>query len=116
MSGMHCRRGVLLPDGVSAPWKLLLNSYHTPVCLNWNCVKFTIPGYPATITLLDSFTFFEVHVACETEFAAEICPELCPLIREALLIGLKRADSTLHYNDCEVEVSFVCPCGAIQPH
>jgi len=81
--GVFCSLMVFLlssDNHFPSPWKLLLNSHRTPVCLYRNCVKFAIPQYPGTITLLDSFTFFEVHIACPIKCAADVCPELCPLI------------------------------------
>ena len=111
--GVFCSLMVFLLSSENhfpSPWKLL-NCHHTPVCLYRNCVKFTIPQYPGTITLLDSFAFFEVHIACPTKCAAEVCPELCPLVRDALFTGLTKAASSLHYHGFKVEISFVCPCG-----
>ena len=107
---------LLSPDNLfPSPWKLLLDS-SAPACLYRNCVVFTIPRYPGTITLIDSFAFFEVHIQIPTAVAARVVSKLCPQIREALTAGLSKAASTLHYNSCEPEFSFVCPCGEGDVH
>ena len=59
--GVFCSLMVFLlsPDNhFPSPWKLLLDS-SAPACLYRNCVVFTIPRYPGTITLIDSFAFLK---------------------------------------------------------
>ena len=118
--GVFCSLMVFLlsPDNhFPSAWKLLLDS-SAPACLYRNCVVFTIPRYPGTITLIDSFAFFEVHIEIPTSVAAKVLSEskLCLLVREALSAGLSKAASALHYNSCEPEFSFVCPCGEGDVH
>ena len=102
--GIFCSLVVYLlsPSNHSpSPWKLVVDHSTTPVCFHRNCVQFTVPNQPGTITLIDSFDFFEVHVSTQ----------LCSLIivREALLTGLKRVISNLGYS-CKPELAFLCIC------
>jgi len=101
--GIFCSLVVyLLSDSNRSPsqWKLKLDpSKKSPVCLHRNCVEFTIPNYPGTITLIDSFDFFEVHISTQ----------LCSLVREVVLTGLERVISNLGYG-CKPELAFLCPC------
>ena len=94
-----------------SPWKLVVDRSTTPVCLHRNCVQFRILQYPGTITLVDSFGFFEVHVAS----SGRLSPQLCSHVREVLLTGLKRAISNLGY-DSQPELAFLCPCSRESLH
>lgn len=106
--------GCLLSDSSHSPspLKLVVDRFGTPICLYRNCVKFTFPHLPSTITLIDSFAFFEVHIACPVL----IRPKLCSLVREAVHNGLKKVILTLHY-DCQPELAFACHCttGSLHP-
>jgi GTPase SAR1 family protein len=95
------------------PWKIVLRpNSNTPACLYRNCVQFSIPGYPGTIHLIDTFTHFEVHVRSSEEKYGV----LCPLVRQAIFDGLKKAALTLGYNDCTPSPAVLCPCGEGSVH
>lgn len=93
------------------PWEVLKVKQVTPRCLYRNCVEFIVPGYPATITLVDSFASFEVHVNIRPEDCNDFCSELCPLVKKAVLDGIEKARKALHYSDWECQPAFFCPCG-----
>ena len=94
------------------PWKLLLKDGNSPSCLYRNCIEFTIPDYPGSIVLIDSFTFFEVHVKdVPSGLCSEIGPQLCAFIQEAVFAGLDKATTILHYAKFKPDAAFVCPCG-----
>ena len=76
----------------------------TPHCVSCNCVCFQLPGKPVCITLVDSFTFFELHVKAPNT----MYPELCPMIRVAIFSGLKAAAESLKYNNSTPVPAFVC--------
>ena len=94
-----------------SPWKLVVDRSTTPVCLHRNCIKFSVPRYPGVITLIDSFAFFEVHVASSSSLSSKLCSH----VREALLTGLKRVISNLGYNS-QPELAFLCPCSRESLH
>jgi len=107
--GIFCSLTVFLLSAANqfpSPWKLAVDSLGTPVCLHRNCIKFKIEGYPCMITLIDTFSFFEVHVAC----SHDICPQLYIAVRKAMLAGLWEAASTLGYNNSHPNLAFLCSC------
>ena len=90
-------------------WKFAKVSAH---CVFRNCIHFQLPGKPVSITLVDSFTFFELHVrAPNTKYA-----ELCPMIRIAIFSGVKAATMTLRYNNSTPQLGFFCKCSLSHPH
>ena len=109
--GIFCSLVVYLlstSNRLPSQWKLKLDRSKSPVCLHRNCVQFTIPNHPGTITLIDSFDFFQVHVS-------RLSPQLCSHVREALLTGLERVISNLGY-DSQPELAFLCPCSRESLH
>ena len=68
-----------------------------------NCIKFKIPKYPCSITLIDSFAYFEVHINAPTE----VCHEICPIVQQQIFDGIDAASETLHYNS-HPEPGFFC--------
>ena len=107
--GMFCSLIVYLLSSANqfpSPWKLVVDSLSTPVCLYRNCVKFTIPKYPGTITLVDSFSFFEVHVTSH----GKICSQICSFVCNAIFTGLRKAATNLGYNNSQPEIAYICPC------
>ena len=66
-----------------------------PECVSHSCVHLQLPDKPVSIALVDSFTFFKVHV----EAPDPIDPKVCPKIREALFNGMEAAAKSLRYNN-----------------
>ena len=83
----------------------------TPHCVSRNCVCFQLPGKPACITLVDSFTYFELHVKAPST----MYHQLCPMIRIAVFSGLKAAAESLKYNNSTPVPAYVCNCST-SPH
>ena len=95
------------------PWKIeLLPNSNTPACLYRNCIRFSLSGFPGIVTLIDTFTCFEVHV----NVASKVAGELCTTVRRAIFAGMKKAYLTLGYNDCTPSPAILCPCGVGSPH
>ena len=69
-----------------------------------NCIRFKMPGYPCSITLIDSFAYFEVHINAPTK----ICREVCPVVQQQIFDGIDAASQTLHYNNAHPEPAFFC--------
>ena len=86
-------------------WKVCMPSGE-PVLLARNCVKFQLPKDPATVTLIDSFSFIEVHI----DARSSVCQCACPSIRQCVLEGVTATSKTLHYDDDVPVSSFFCPC------
>ena len=85
-------------------WQVCLPSGE-PVLLARNCVKFRYPKRPCSITLIDSFSFIEVHVKAPLP----VCKGLCPLIRKCIISGIELASDSLHYNNGHPEIAIFCP-------
>ena len=98
---------------IESKWELLMEDGN-PVQLSRNRARFTIPGnHPGFITITDSFsTFFHVDISfpanISTVRALEICEEVCPIIRETILSGIRKASQRLNYNDSIPETAFLC--------
>ena len=93
-------------------WKFACNVKGDPLCVSRSCVRFQFPGKPASIVLVDSFSYFEVHVTMRNP----MYPKVCPMIREAIFSGLKAAAEALRYNNSTPVPSFFCKCTDSQPH
>ena len=77
-----------------------------PECLTRNCIKFQLPeDAPGSLTLIDSFAYFEAHVTAP----CGICSHICPLLQEGLLHGIRNAAATLRYHNLHPEVALFCP-------
>ena len=62
---------VLSPENCHpCPWKLCLSS-DEPACLYRNCIQFQVPKYAGSVTLIDRYEYFEVHVKLRP------CPSRC---------------------------------------
>ena len=78
-------------------------------CVSRNCIQFKLPEKPATITLIDSFSFFEVHLYTPSQ----IIPSE---VRKAVFDGLENAYSKLKYNNSKPRGGYFCKCGLSTPH
>ena len=95
-------------------WKLLTEN-RRPVQLSRNRARFSIPGkHPGHITITDSFsTFFHIDISFPDDIspskAFEVCREVCPLICETILAGIRKASRRLNYKNSIPEAAFLCP-------
>ena len=77
----------------------------SPECVARNCIIFKLPsGLPGAVTLIDSYSHFEIHVTAP----AEVCSDLCPSIRSAILQHLVTAAGAHHYSNVSPESAFLC--------
>ena len=96
-----------------AKWELLEEDGY-PVQVSRNSAQFTVPGKnPGCITITDSFSSY-LHVSIDfpasisRERAQEVCEEVCPMIRETVLTGIRKASQRLNYNYSNPSVAFPC--------
>ena len=93
------------------PWKIVLLPHsNTPACLYRNSIRFSIPDFPGHVTLIDTFTHFEVHV------------HTLPSSMVASFVGLQshshlyRSEAShplaLGYNNSIPSAAILCPCSA----
>ena len=76
-----------------------------PVLLARNCVKFRLPDSSGSVTLIDSFSYMEVHVKARPHVLLTVCP----LVRASILEGVDAASDALHYNHDKPVISIFCP-------
>ena len=110
LNGLFCSLVTFLlscENTYPCPWNLHFDHLTgDPKCLYRNCVKFSFPRKPGVVTLVDSFKFKFFVVLCD----ASVRPKLFPHIREAILKGLEKAATILHYNNIEPQLAFICKC------
>ena len=80
-------------------------------CVSRSCVCFQLPGKPVCIALVDSFSYFAVHVKAPDAMHHKVCP----MIREAIFRGLKSAAKSMMYNNSTPVPAFFCKCSS-PPH
>ena len=98
----------------SSPWKLFPHPETStePQCLTRNCIKFKSPkDAPGSLTLIDAFSHFEVHVNTQ----CDICVNLCPSIWQTLAEGIQKAIETLKYQLVPKQ-AFLCKHNNTRPH
>ena len=70
-----------------------------------NCVRFRIHQHPhGLITLIDSFSYIEVHVKAPLN----VCIEICPKIREIIIEGIELASASLHHHSDHPVATIFC--------
>ena len=88
-------------------WDLLLKSKQP---LYRNCVSLQLlTSPPCTITLIDSNTHIEVHMDTTAPVARSEYAGHFPIVRQAILNGVRAACSALNYKMTRPELAFVCP-------
>ena len=90
-----------------APWSISVDEVGSPVCLYRNCIQFDVPDSLSTVTLIDTYTHFEVHADISEEF---------PVIRKAIDKGLHKAALNLGYFNSSPSPALLCPCGRREAH
>ena len=84
-----------------------------PLCLTRNCIKFQLPeDNPGSLTLIDAFSHFEVHV----EASHDVCAHLCPLVWHTLVEGIQKAAETLNYQLVPKQAFLCKQHKSIRPH
>lgn len=104
-AGVFCCLVVYLMK--SCQWDVLMRS-GKPLLVSRNCVKFQIlSSPPCEITLIDSFSYIEIHINVNVEHPE--CTRLFPCIRQCVLSGIKAACDALHYEESELHTALFCP-------
>ena len=114
--GVYCALCCFLVSSnqIPGPWEIKLEpESDVPVCLSRNCIRFSVPQYSGHVTLVDTFTHFQVHVWTRKK---DNYKKMCCKVREAVQSGVMTVTRTLRYTDCTPSVEFVCPCKKGIPH
>ena len=108
LMGMFCSTVAYLmsPDNCHpCPWRVVKNKTGAPKCLHRNIINFKIPNYTGTISLIDHFTHFELHLCTHPKKE----PQLWELAQDAVFAGLKKAGKTIGYTNNTPIPAIVCP-------
>ena len=108
-NGVFCTLVVYLIS--KCQWEIECNPEGAPLCASRSCVRFQLLGKPVSIVLVDTFSYFEVHVTTRNTMYSK----MCPIIREAIFSGLKAAAKALKYNNSTPVPAFFCKCSS-PPH
>ena len=96
-----------------AKWELITEN-NCPVQASRNRIQFALPGEnPGCITITDSFsTFFHVSIEFPEDVsssdALQICENVCPIIRETIFVGIRKASQKLNYKTWTPKIAFPC--------
>ena len=107
-SGLFCCLVALL---LSSSWKVCLNR-GKPLCQYRNCITLVHKDSSEIVTLIDMFSYIEVHV---DEASSEVCREIRGLVHS----GIESACSVLKYHNVQLEDAFMCAgarCTSDPPH
>ena len=99
-----------------AKWEFLEED-GCPVQVSRNRVQFALPGKtPGCVVITDPFSsHFHVIVEVEppegasTDGIQQIYKEICPMIREMILTGIRKASQKLKYSNSIPKIAFPCP-------
>ena len=100
-----------------AKWKLAEHR-GVPIHITRSSIHFNIPGYPGKVTFNDPLsTFFTLTFHGPVDDA----PEVCPLIHETILAGIKEVSGNLNYLSSSSDrnkpnITFLCPCTTTPLH
>jgi hypothetical protein len=64
------------------------------------------------VTFIDTLLQFELHVKVSEDAEYKVCS----IIKRAITAGLQKANVALGYTNSTPSFSFLCPCGAGEPH
>ena len=96
-----------------AKWELMTEN-NRPVQVSRNQVQFKLPGGdPGAITITDSFrSYFHISIdfpkSMESDEMQRICEKYCPIVRETILTGIRKASQKLNYNNSIPTIAFPC--------
>ncbi len=99
-----------------APWTILVDKFKTPVCLYRNCIQFEVPKCPGVVTLIDTYSHFEVHVELSSKAPDRVCLKVCQGIHQAIFKGLSKAALNLRYSNSIPSPALLCCCGVGDSH
>ena len=86
-------------------WRLVLKN-RKPKLITQNCVMLFPPESTCIVTLIDAFSYFEIHVQAEPR----VCQEDCPKIKDDILSGIHASCKILRYHNDQPHLSFFCLC------
>ena len=92
----------------SFKWKISHTRQRKAECLAHNIVTLQPQTTPVKVTLVNSTSYFEVHVNAGSTDDTPL--EEYSEIRSTIFAALKKVFQTMQFEDIEVEPAFLCPC------
>ena len=112
LMGMFCCTVAYLLSPENSQWEVVKNEAGTPICLNRNMIQFTTSKVAGTVSLIDHFTHFEVHIDTPPTKVAQ----MWKLVQDEVFAGMKNAGRTLGYTKNIPVPAMVCPAHLTTPH
>ena len=112
LMGMFCCTVAYLLSPENADWEVVKNEAGTPICLNRNVIQFTTTKVAGTVSLIDHFTHFEIHIATPPTKVAQ----MWQLVHDTVFAGMKEARKTLGYAKNVPVSAIICPAHPTTPH
>ena len=112
LMGMFCCTVAYLLSPDHAQWEVVKKEAGTPKCLNRNVIQFTTPTVAGTVSLIDQFTHFEIHI----ETPPTRVHQMWQLVHDTVSAGMKEARKTLGYVNNTPVPAIVCPTHPVPPH
>ena len=117
--GIFCSLLCWLVSHTNSHWSIKVSDVKSPCCLFRNCVQLDHSDFPVTLTLVDTYTHFEVHVNIDVSTKEEL-DELCPIVfaevHRTMFEGIHRATLNLNYSISRPKAALLCPCGKGDTH
>ena len=101
-SGVFCCLQVDLIQ--NRKWELVRKD-GKPKLIAQNCVMLSPPKSACVVTLVDSFSYLEVHINA----TSSVCHRVCPLLRDDILLGIDASCRALRYTSSFPHFAFFCP-------
>ena len=112
LMGMFCSTVAYLLSPENAQWEVVKNEAGTPICLNRNVIQFTVTKVAGTVSLIDQFTHFEIHV----DTVPKKLVQMWKVVHDTVFAGMKEAKKTLGYVNNTPVPAIVCPAHSTTPH
>ena len=113
-NGIFCSLNSFLPSPANThpvPWKIACTN-EEPICLMRNIAMFEVGDFLGTVTVIDQFKHFEVHVDTDPTSAQELWSH----VRAAVFAGLEKASDTIGYVTGKPQPAMLCPAHPEEDH
>ena len=113
-NGIFCSLNSFLPSPANThpvPWKIAYRK-EQPMCLMRNIATFQVSDIPETVTVIDQFKHFEVHVNTRPSLQQKLWSH----VRVAVFEGLEKASDTIGYVTGKPQPAMLCPALPEEDH
>ena len=115
LMGMFCSTVAYLLSPENAHpchWEVVKNEAGTPICLNRNVIEFSVSDLAGTVSLIDHFTHFKIHIHTHPKKMER----MWRLAHDTVFAGMEKARKTLGYKNNIPVPAMVCPIHTATPH